>query len=116
MENQELTEQEVVTEEMSVEKEVKEREQLDLNKEFLFSYLVGIKPDGSFFWNMFGTDRSYANLMAVNNFANLKIKVLQDEKFGTGDKLIMEIASVLMQVSKKLDTLIEISKRPDNKL
>lgn len=90
---------------------------IDINN-MQVAYVVGLQPDGNFFFQVFGQRQGLVELMGLHQHVTRRIQVLQDQKSGTGDMLTVEALKQLQVISQKLDALLNVvaPKSPDNNL
>lgn len=86
--------------------------------EMKIAYLVGLQPDGNFLFQVFGQNQGLVELLGLHVHATQRIQILQQQKLGTGDALVVELAKGLQAIDQKLDTLLKtiVPKPPDNAL
>lgn len=105
-----------VTEEV-VDQEGQQPQQVNVD-EMQIAYLVGLQPDGNFFFQVFGKSQGLVELLGLHTHATQRLQVIQQQKMGTGDALVVELAKGLQAMDQKLDALLKnlVPKTPDNSL
>ena len=105
-----MSDQPVVEPEVIEEK--KERTLNDLK----IGYVVGLEENGDFLFELFGTDRRLVELLGLHKYASYRIDTIRNDKFLSGDALTHEVGKGVKALNEKLDTLLSLLKKSDNKL
>lgn len=94
-----------------------EQQTVDVN-EMQIAYLVGLQPDGNFFFQVFGQKQGLVELMGLHQHVTHRLTMLQDQKVGAGDMLTVESLKQLQVLNQKLDALLNVvaPKPPENDL
>lgn len=94
-----------------------EPQTIDVN-EMQIAYLVGLQPDGNFFFQVFGKNQGLVELMGLHQHVTRRVQMLQDQKSGAGDMLTVESLKQLQLVNQKLDALLNVvaPQPPENSL
>ena len=69
-------------------------------------YSVGITEEGKFRFNIDGTEVGLVELMGLHAYAQKQIDLLYHEKNGSGDFLVGQVGNLVMQLNRKLDSLL----------
>lgn len=94
-----------------------EQESMSLD-DLKIGYVVGVKPDGNFVFQVFGQEQGLIELLGINAHANSQVKSMYDRNLGTGDALTLQVGQALGVLNQKLDQVLGAvaPKQPDNKL
>ena len=113
----EKTVQETAPVEKSISSEKqKEEEPFDLNKSLAIGYIAGVKKDGNFMFELFGYDKTLTSLLGVHNIATQRIEAEKQKNMVSGDALVVQIGNLVVQLNQKMDRLIGLLEKPQNKL
>lgn len=77
-----------MSEETTAKVEAAEEEQVNLAEDLKFGYLVGVKGDGSFVFQILGEEKGVVQLMGINQFARRQLEVISDANMNQGEPLL----------------------------
>jgi len=88
----------------------------DLNDIFKVGFLVGVKQDGSFDFNVFGKEQGIVELMGLCNFATNQVNLLADNSLKQGLPLLANMLASISREVNELKKKMEDQSAPNNKL
>lgn len=97
-------------------KELETQEAFNPDTELKFGILAGLKQDGNYLFQMYGTEKTLTNLVGVEDYISAQLKSQKERHSGTGDALVHQLGKILVEVSTKLDRLLSTLEKPENEL
>lgn len=99
------------------EPEEPEGQSLSLD-ELRMAYVVGIKPDGDFVFQLFGQSQGLVELLGLHEYAERQVNAVVNDRQLKGDRLVHEVGKAVALLAQKVDqTLLALSpKSPDNEI
>jgi hypothetical protein len=74
----------------------------DTGEQIRYAYVVGVKNNGQFVFDVHGDEVGLIELMGLHQYADRRIKGVFDDNHGTGDAITMQLFKMLQELGAKL--------------
>ncbi len=74
----------------------------DTSDEIKYAYVVGVKNNGQFVFDVHGDEIGLIELMGLHQYASRRIQGIFDDNHGTGDAITTQIYKTIQELAAKL--------------
>lgn len=92
--------------------EADSQEEVDDGQQLKFGYVVGLRKNGKFYFDVTGDTLGVIELMGLHSYASQRVKNVVATNQGTGDAISLEILSRLDALTKAFNKAVTIDKDP----
>jgi len=81
-------------------------------------YIVGLREDGSLFFDSFGSNKGLVEILGLHAYATKRVNAIYDTNQVAGDQLTREVGRGVAFLHQKVDVIQQVvaPKKPDNKI
>lgn len=93
-----------------------EEKKVQTTDDFKVGYIVALKEDGNFLFELIGKQHGLVELLGLHKYAEGKVLSILNKAQGTGDVLMHELGGLIFQLSSKVEKIIKAVVKPENEL
>jgi hypothetical protein len=101
---------------MTEEQTIPEIQEEKAQEELRYGYIVGLKEDGNFVFELIGKQKGLVELLGLHRYAEKKVMQLLDVTQGSGDALIQEVGKLIGRLGARLETVVKAVTKGENTL